>query len=79
MIPMKRRKTVSTNDTIIGEVRGGSFRFPIQFEMFGENQSIEGAVYDTGCSHSLISASSLFLGNKKAQAGIVCHADVPGL
>lgn len=112
---------MSTNDTIIGEVRGGSFRFPIQFEMFGEKQSIEGAVYDTGCSHSLISASSLFLGNKsehdlrrqavygeniilsigkgvegreaevqclrevirkinhvkkKAQAGIVCHADV---
>jgi hypothetical protein len=56
---MTRRDAVSTNDTIIGVVERGSFHFPIEFEMMGIRQSINNAVYDTGCSHSLISVDSL--------------------
>lgn len=53
---------MSTNDVIIGAVKNGSFRFPIEFEIMGMKQSINDAVYDTGCSHSLISVDSLSLG-----------------
>ncbi len=50
---------MNTKDIIIGEVEYGSFRFPMQFEAFGGTQIIADAVFDTGCSHSLISFNSL--------------------
>lgn len=56
---------MNTNDVIIGTVEQGSFRFPIEFGMFGYSQYIADATFDTGCSHSLISAKSLNIGNKK--------------
>lgn len=49
---------------IIGEVKYGSFYFPIDFEIFNLQQSIPNAIFDTGCSHSLISVDSLGIGNK---------------
>lgn len=52
------------NNAIIGKVRRGSFHFPIQFQLFGEEQIIADAVFDTGCSHSLISAKSLIAKDK---------------
>lgn len=55
---------MSTNDTIIGVVNKGSFRFPVEFDMFGIHQYIDNVTFDTGCSHSLISVKSLNLGNK---------------
>lgn len=53
---------MSTNDIIIGKVSKGSFKFPIEFQMFGNLQLIPNATFDTGCSHSLISAKSLNIG-----------------
>ncbi len=50
---------MNTKDIIIGEVDYGSFRFPMQFKAFGGTQIIADAVFDTGCSHSLISFNSL--------------------
>lgn len=64
MTPTKEMGTVNMNDVIIGVINKGSFHFPIEFEMFGEQQYVADATYDTGCSHSLISASSLNLGTK---------------
>lgn len=64
MIHMKERIVVSTNDVIIGKVNRGSFRFPIEFDIIGLKQAINDAVYDTGCSHSLISVDSLNLEQK---------------
>lgn len=61
---MKERIVVSTNDVIIGKVNRGSFRFPIEFDIIGLKQAINDAVYDTGCSHSLISVDSLNLEQK---------------
>ena len=58
---------MSTNDTIIGMVDKGSFRFPIEFDMFGIHQYIDNVTFDTGCSHSLISAKSLNLGDKSIE------------
>lgn len=55
---------MSTNDVIIGKVNRGSFRFPIEFDIIGLKQAINDAVYDTGCSHSLISVDSLNLEQK---------------
>ncbi len=55
---------MSTNDVIIGNVKRGSFKFPINFDLFGIKQTIPEATYDTGCSHSLISAKSLNLCGK---------------
>lgn len=55
---------MSTNDTIIGVIYRGSFHFPIEFDMFDNHQYISDAVFDTGCSHSLISVKSLNTGNK---------------
>ena len=52
------------SDVIIGKVNRGTFRFPIEFELFGEEQVISDAVFDTGCSHSFISAKSLVTGDK---------------
>ena len=51
------------NDVIIGVVDRGSFRFPLEFELLNNKQAITNAVYDTGCSHSLISVDSLNIGN----------------
>lgn len=59
---MKERIVAGMNDIIIGTVKSGSFHFPIEFELMGMEQSIDYAVYDTGCSHSLISVDSLNLG-----------------
>ena len=64
MILMKGKKIVNTSDTIVSKIEKGSFRFPIQFELFGHNQNIAHAAFDTGCSHSLISVSSLDVCNK---------------
>lgn len=64
MIHTKERIAVSTNDVIIGAINKGSFHFPIQFEIMELKQAINDAVYDTGCSHSLISVDSLNLGKK---------------
>lgn len=64
MTPTKGRIAVSTNDIIIGTVKRGSFHFPIEFEIMGLKQAINDAVYDTGCSHSLISVDTLSLGEK---------------
>lgn len=58
---------MSTSDTIIGAVERGSFHFPIEFNMFNNHQYIPDATFDTGCSHSLISAKSLDLGNKSIE------------
>lgn len=55
---------MNTNDTIIGVVERGSFHFPIEFDMFGNHQYIPDAIFDTGCSHSLISVKSINIGNK---------------
>lgn len=55
---------MNTNDTIIGVVERGSFHFPIEFDMFGDHQYIPDAIFDTGCSHSLISVKSINIGNK---------------
>lgn len=55
---------MSTNDTIIGVIDKGSFRFPVEFDMFGIHQYIDNVTFDTGCSHSLISVKSLNIGDK---------------
>lgn len=52
------------NDIIVGVVDNGSFKFPIEFNMFGNKQSIPDAVFDTGCSHSLISVRNLNIGDR---------------
>lgn len=52
---------MSTNDIIIGTVKRGTFKFPIEFDMFGKHQYITQAVFDTGCTHSLISVRDLSL------------------
>lgn len=51
------------NDTIIGVIDKGSFRFPVEFDMFGIHQYIDNVTFDTGCSHSLISVKSLNIGD----------------
>ena len=58
---------MNTNDTIIGAVDRGSFHFPIEFDMFSNHQYIPDAIFDTGCSHSLISIRSLNPGNKSIE------------
>lgn len=58
---------MSTNDTIIGIVDRGAFRFPIEFDMFGIHQYIGNVTFDTGCSHSLISVKSLNIGDKSIE------------
>lgn len=58
---------VNTNDVIIGTVKKGSFHFPIEFNMFDRHQYIQDAIFDTGCSHSLISAKSLDTGDKSIE------------
>ncbi len=55
---------MSTSDVIVSKIEKGSFKFPVQFELFGNNQNILEATFDTGCSHSLVSVSSLNIGNK---------------
>lgn len=58
---------MSTNDIIIGVVNKGSFRFPVEFDMFGIHQYIDNVIFDTGCSHSLISVKSLNIGDKSIE------------
>ena len=58
---------MNMNDVIVSKVDRGSFKFPIQFELFGNRQNISNAVFDTGCSHSLISANILNIGNKSLE------------
>jgi len=53
---------LSIDNKIITAIRrNGSFQFPIEFNIFNNPQSIENAVFDTGCGHSLISINSLQL------------------
>lgn len=59
MIHMKGKNVVNTNNIIVGKIKNGSFRFPIEFHMFGMKQKIQKVTFDTGCSHSLISIKSL--------------------
>lgn len=35
------------NDTIIGVIDKGSFRFPVEFDMFGIHQYIDNVTFDT--------------------------------
>lgn len=49
------------NKIVTALQKNGSFRFPLKFDIFNKPQSIEGAVFDTGCGHSLISINSLRL------------------
>lgn len=63
---------MSMNDIIIGMVDKGSFRFPIEFDMFGIHQYIDNVTFDKGCSHSLISAKSLNLGDKSIETLKIC-------
>lgn len=49
------------NDIIRKSVDHGSFTFKAKFELFGSIQTINNAIFDTGCSHSLISLDSLIL------------------
>lgn len=61
---MKERRIVNMSDAIVSRIKRGSFQFPIQFELFGNSQNIGEAVFDTGCSHSLISVNSLDIGGR---------------
>lgn len=58
---------MSTNDTIIGVIDKGSFRFPVEFDMFGIHQYVDNVTFDTGCSHSLISVKSLNISDKSVE------------
>lgn len=53
------------DDAIIASVESGSFRLDIQFEIMNTHFKVSDAVFDTGCSHSLISVNTLSLNDSK--------------